>query len=1516
MPLKKISKQSAQLYFISFLIPICVYSIIILSYQFGLGEIYVNSFSYLRILMLGISSMSFTYYLRHTNQFLIVGSLHQLAFAVSYGLSTYILSQESNIKILLAYSLFPILFLCYEWMVTNRKHIPFIIGNTILLLICPAIGIPVTILLYLLSFFDLSLLKRWNLGNFLHTTCNFILSIITGCFGIVFYLAPYYVKHENYTYKGFKIIRDFPIFLSRFLPGSIPSQQFFFQNQKTDLYIGLLSITFAALFFLHKNNPLRKRIYYGIFTIILIAGLELTPFQFIFNLCIDSNQETIVFSCILVFWLLRLASEGYSYLGLTKKSTILISTGIIAAIIMISWCFGSHNFLSWMLIIHIIMLGIILLSLLQIGNIDLSAIKKFLFGFLLIELCFNTMVSTNFKMRPKHVSVKAAFFYQKDADKKQKNAEKKEQASKNYQDFINEHTNKKTNELLNELYEYSQSQNVPESALANYFELCNTYTHALGITDDLFTACDDIDIIFPDHPVYQIIDLGHQIYHITCHNKRDIVPGYIPYTIHTKDSPKDPIYLWSNSNYDIIETDDALLSGKQPAYLEVADSDVASFKYQILCYSMNTTVLNQISSMLSSVDPVEESAPPSYIVYDIIGLAVSYVGAMILLLLLFYNEKQKIYRKLYHIRQSLSKATLPQRIALHFHENRIYYLAFLLPSILLLCIYVSTDCMPFGANSIFDEDGTALVFPEYLDYHYNTLKQNTYLSMHAGYATNNYNNTPLIKLYQLYQYLTPSQIIILQHLILLVCIGLAGVTMVFYLTHRQNKPISKHNPCLLLPAMVYSVNSYMLRCHSFNSWYYVYLLFPILIIAFQQLFYRRKWFTYTTLLACSIILNIQLGLYVCIFLIIYFFCQPFQGIKDLIRKGICFTWTSLLAAGCSLFVITNTIIVSQNGGYQKTDAKFPTLGLHGNFLTEWKNYMICSPVNFVSNHDGDLFAYCGIITLLLCIIFFINNNISWSEKIRKAIPILFLTISFNGKVLSYLWNGFHYQSNVPNRYTFLLMFLFAEIAFDAIYMIPHLTRCSYTYLIIGITTFFLCCQSYAGGNTTTAFVLTILFCILYLFLSLWQWHKPKAKKHIYISSLLFLAVLELYCNGIYTGKHWGVTSLMRYSDYETLIDDTIESSNNNTNFYRSSFPLKFLLNAGKAFHTYSGTAFNSYVSKYQGVLNTSYGFLSGSNYICNYYISNPMGLALSSNKYIFIQSYNSKTIANLRPYQYLGFYDGFYIFENPYYLSLGFQVPESALHYNEKNKNILTKTPLLYQNYLAKEFLNTDENLNAIHPIKVSYTATDQADRFYFTDEYNHTLTIDELNERYEKLEVYDEYKLKMHINYSVPSDGYLYLYANEIIGLDYVHKGDVYRTTIDLPDLEYALSESYYLSVFKENVFQNFYDNASQNQLENITIKNDTITGTSDYDEDGYTMLSIPYDKGWTAYIDGKEATIENPYDAGIYVKTPAGKHTLTLKFVPYGMKISQLITLGFWILTIILALLGKYFRKQKQSF
>lgn len=72
--------------------------------------------------------------------------------------------------------------------------------------------------------------------------------------------------------------------------------------------------------------------------------------------------------------------------------------------------------------------------------------------------------------------------------------------------------------------------------------------------------------------------------------------------------------------------------------------------------------------------------------------------------------------------------------------------------------------------------------------------------------------------------------------------------------------------------------------------------------------------------------------------------------------------------------------------------------------------------------------------------------------------------------------------------------------------------------------------------------------------------------------------------------------------------------------------------------------------------------------------------------------------------------------------------------------------------------------------------------------------------------------------------------------------------------------------------------------------------------EEDQVVFTTIPYDKGWKAYIDGERVEIPTFKDAFLAIPVPKGKHTLKLVFLPQGIIVGS-------ILFIISILLFSYY-------
>ena len=86
---------------------------------------------------------------------------------------------------------------------------------------------------------------------------------------------------------------------------------------------------------------------------------------------------------------------------------------------------------------------------------------------------------------------------------------------------------------------------------------------------------------------------------------------------------------------------------------------------------------------------------------------------------------------------------------------------------------------------------------------------------------------------------------------------------------------------------------------------------------------------------------------------------------------------------------------------------------------------------------------------------------------------------------------------------------------------------------------------------------------------------------------------------------------------------------------------------------------------------------------------------------------------------------------------------------------------------------------------------------------------------------------------------------------------------------------------------------------------KETDLTGTFTASEGQVILFTIPWDEGWTAYIDGQEVPISKTWDLFMSIEAPAGKHTYEMKFFPawmdYGLYLCGAAFVGLVIMLII---------------
>lgn len=73
---------------------------------------------------------------------------------------------------------------------------------------------------------------------------------------------------------------------------------------------------------------------------------------------------------------------------------------------------------------------------------------------------------------------------------------------------------------------------------------------------------------------------------------------------------------------------------------------------------------------------------------------------------------------------------------------------------------------------------------------------------------------------------------------------------------------------------------------------------------------------------------------------------------------------------------------------------------------------------------------------------------------------------------------------------------------------------------------------------------------------------------------------------------------------------------------------------------------------------------------------------------------------------------------------------------------------------------------------------------------------------------------------------------------------------------------------------------------LEDISVKNNRITGNIELSKDRILFLSVPYSAGWSAYVDGEETDILRADYGFIAIVLKEGCHEVELKYFTPGLR------------------------------
>lgn len=863
----------------------------------------------------------------------------------------------------------------------------------------------------------------------------------------------------------------------------------------------------------------------------------------------------------------------------------------------------------------------------------------------------------------------------------------------------------------------------------------------------------------------------------------------------------------------------------------------------------------------------------------------------------------------------------------------IYLTAFIVPYLIMLMAFVWFKVYPFGDRQVLAVDAWNQYYPflvelsrklkggESLLYCWRLGLGSDFTSLMAYYLA-----SPLNLLLVFFPAAMLREVFTL---FILLKVGFAGSFCAFSL----NKMNGKSHYSVIIFSTFYALCGWMIGYYWNIMWLDSFAVFPLVVAGIFLLVKEKKYRLYTISLAAAIFTNYFMGLIVCIFTAIFFFTQCAvhkTSKKELgrnLRNIILFSILSIMMSA----VVTLPAFVGLQYAYK--NSYIPT---EWSVTRGWIETLFNSLAGVkATTMGGNPYLYSGLLCILLLFAFYRLPKVSVREKAAYTVPVLLVFISTNVNVLDYIWHGFHITNSLPYRYTFIFSFLIVMLAYRSYTEIDVLGKKDGVMICGGGALYlFLIAADFIyrykndysmtsvldvfRSETDTGMILlkNLLLLTAYMIvvtLTVWE----KMKKTVTTLLLIVIAGLELAPSVVTGIGGVGMTDRTGYPDRYDAVEEalaSIEASEDTGNFYRTEFSGRHGWN-DPVLYGYNGTTiFSSTANNNITQLFERLGLVSWQAANRCYAVnSTPVNNAFLNLKYFI--SCGSETV-NQEYLTQVGQVSDIYVYKNEACLPVGFMVEEGMADFTFEGE-----TPFEIQNNLLKTAAGTDEDVfEALDMIYVGHQNLYVTRQDYGIYHYEPS---EDANESEKGIFKY---------NYEMPEDGCAYAFmdlrpedrAENIASVLFdgnSHFHIIYENGSFFPVGTYKTGDIFsvcseidsgksgdlrvFVSVFQQEVFEHAYDRLKDEVLNVTEYTSRSLKGTINVKKDNLLYTSIPYEKGWKVYVDGKKEDITLIADAFVGVEMSKGEHTVEFAYSPTQVYLGVFLSLlGIGIFALISSL------------
>lgn len=822
-------------------------------------------------------------------------------------------------------------------------------------------------------------------------------------------------------------------------------------------------------------------------------------------------------------------------------------------------------------------------------------------------------------------------------------------------------------------------------------------------------------------------------------------------------------------------------------------------------------------------------------------------------------------------------------------------------AILYMIIQALSGLYPFGdkLNLLWDEE---IQYADYFAFYKDVLLGKAQL----GYSFSKSLGGSLVALFG-YYLASPFNLLILffdaEHIPLFVFIitmlkmASSGVTAFAFMKGRFEKLSDLAAAGL---AVGYGLMQYtMLQCSNI-MWLDGVILLPLLLLAIYRFIREKRKVPLFFCVAFSIMINWYTGYMICLFGVCYYLYERFLALfkeseASAIKKWKDFFADSFQCAGVMILGLLGSMLIfypvfkGLQNGKSVWDPTIFEPDFYGSFFDIFRGFGLGTIAVSAS-------LYCGLLFLGFFIYYFFSKRVEIKEKILSAVAVLFMFVSCWYMPLDCIWSGVRRVESFKFRYSFVVVFLVLYLAAKGILAWEdsedivqrkilnkslHKTQ-KMTAVFGGILIAFLASHFLWKEYEIKTFYGTLISLILYLLIYLLV--KQEKIRH---GALCILLCGELLANGVLTFVYdyqWNSSEeafpayVKEAKQQAELVKEYAEEEGG---FYRMETSSKrdnvvsrcsAYLNESMAYG-YHGIA--HYSSTYDSALST---LIHDLGYSYNYQLSVYTEPILSSDALFGIRYVLSQDdIAGLEKVESLGTVNGKQVYENPYALGLGMAASDQIFEQTD------SVDPFEFQNQLFSKILGEDVEL--FQKVEAEPVVTDGVLSYEFPALGEDVILYGAMESWIGDLEtclyIDDTYRCDYScwLSYRAFSVGE----ANQSHRVSFT---DFWASPEDVGSFFYQLN----LKTLEEVT-----DRLKENGFEPDVLEDGRVEGTYECKEDtGNLLLTIPYDEGWTALVNGEEVEIKEGANALSVIPVTRGTNEIKLIYKVPGIKTGCCFSIG----------------------